>query len=45
MRLLVISGSRARLPDPVYPLGAAIVATALRRAGHEMTWFDALQHK
>ena len=45
MNVLVISGSRARLPDPVYPLGAAIVATAVRRAGHNVSWFDALQHK
>jgi radical SAM superfamily enzyme YgiQ (UPF0313 family) len=45
MRLLFISGSKARLPDPVYPLGPAIVATAARRAGHEVSWFDALRHK
>ncbi len=45
MRVLVVSGSRARLPDPVYPLGAAMVGTAARRDGHEVAWFDALQHK
>jgi radical SAM superfamily enzyme YgiQ (UPF0313 family) len=45
MRVLVISGSKARLPDPVYPLGAAIVATAAKRAGHRVSWFDALRHK
>jgi radical SAM superfamily enzyme YgiQ (UPF0313 family) len=44
MRVLLVSGSRARLPDPVYPLGAAMVGTALRRAGHELRWFDALRH-
>lgn len=44
MRILVISGSRAKLPDPVYPLGAAIIATALREAGHEIGCFDALRH-
>ncbi len=44
MRVLVVSGSRARLPDPVYPLGAAMVGTALRRAGHAVEWFDALRH-
>ncbi len=45
MRVLVICGSRARLPDPVYPLGAAIIATAAKRAGHDVAWFDALRHK
>lgn len=45
MRVLFISGSRAKLPDPVYPLGPAIVATAARQAGHEVFWFDALRHK
>ncbi|MDD5309849.1 MAG: cobalamin-dependent protein [Deltaproteobacteria bacterium] len=44
MRVLVVSGSRAAMPDPVYPLGAAIVATTARRAGHEVAWFDALHH-
>lgn len=44
MRVLVVSGSLARLPDPVYPLGAAMIATEARRAGHEVTWFDALRH-
>jgi radical SAM superfamily enzyme YgiQ (UPF0313 family) len=32
------------MPDPVYPLGAAMVGTALRRAGHDVRWFDALRH-
>ena len=45
MRVLVISGSTAKLPDPVYPLGAAIIGTAARRAGHEVSWFDALRHR
>jgi radical SAM superfamily enzyme YgiQ (UPF0313 family) len=44
VRVLLVSGSRARLPDPVYPLGAAMVGTALRRAGHDVRWFDALRH-
>ena len=44
MRVLVISGSMATLPDPVYPLGPAIVATAVRKAGHEVSWFDVLRH-
>ena len=44
MRVLLVSGSRARMPDPVYPLGPAMVGTALRRAGHDVRWFDALRH-
>jgi radical SAM superfamily enzyme YgiQ (UPF0313 family) len=44
VQVLVISGSVSRLPDPVFPLGAAVVGTALRRAGHEVSWFDALRH-
>ncbi|MCU0661307.1 MAG: radical SAM protein [Myxococcota bacterium] len=44
MNVLVVSGSTARLPDPVYPLGAAMVGSAARRAGHEVSWFDALRH-
>jgi radical SAM superfamily enzyme YgiQ (UPF0313 family) len=44
LRVLVISGSMATLPDPVYPLGPAIVATAVRKAGHEVSWFDVLRH-
>ncbi len=40
----MVSGSRARLPDPVYPIGAAIIGTVARRAGHEVAWFDALRH-
>jgi radical SAM superfamily enzyme YgiQ (UPF0313 family) len=45
LRVLTISGSRAKLPDPVYPLGAAMVATAAANAGHDVAWFDALQHR
>ncbi len=45
MRVLCVSGSRAKLPDPVYPLGAAIVATAAEHAGHEVFCFDAIRHK
>ncbi|MCP4679000.1 MAG: radical SAM protein [Deltaproteobacteria bacterium] len=45
MRVLMVSGSRARLPDPVYPLGAAIIGTVARRTGHEVSWFDALRHE
>lgn len=44
MKVLLTSGSRATLPDPVYPLGPAMVGTSARRAGHEVAWFDALRH-
>jgi radical SAM superfamily enzyme YgiQ (UPF0313 family) len=44
VRVLLISGSTSNLPDPVYPLGAAVVGTALQEAGHEVRWFDALRH-
>ena len=40
----MISGSLSRLPDPVYPLGASVVGTALGAAGHRVEWFDALRH-
>jgi radical SAM superfamily enzyme YgiQ (UPF0313 family) len=45
LRVLLISGSVSRLPDPVYPLGAAVVGTSLGAAGHEVAWFDALRHE
>jgi radical SAM superfamily enzyme YgiQ (UPF0313 family) len=41
----MISGSISRLPDPVYPLGAAVVGTSLAAAGHRVSWFDALRHE
>ena len=44
MRVLLISANTARTPYPVYPLGISIVAGVLRRAGHEVTLFDLLQH-
>jgi radical SAM superfamily enzyme YgiQ (UPF0313 family) len=45
VRVLLISGSVSRLPDPVYPLGAAVVGTSLAAAGHRVGWFDALRHE
>lgn len=42
MRVLLISTNRERLPDPVAPLGAAYVAGALARAGHEVRLLDLL---
>ena len=40
MRVLVISTNRESLPDPVAPLGAAYVATAARKAGHDVRMLD-----
>jgi radical SAM superfamily enzyme YgiQ (UPF0313 family) len=38
--VLVISANPAVYPDPVYPLGAAYVCSALAEAGHEVASFD-----
>jgi len=40
MRVLLISANTEKIPDPVYPIGAAYVADAARRAGHEVTALD-----
>ena len=40
MRTLMISANTEKIPDPVYPIGAAAVATAARRAGHEVEAVD-----
>ena len=40
MNILVISANRKLLPDPVYPLGAAYVATICRDHGHTVKTFD-----
>ncbi|MBN1406718.1 MAG: radical SAM protein [Calditrichaceae bacterium] len=40
MKILVISANRKLLPDPVYPLGAAFVATICRENGHDVQTFD-----
>ncbi|MEJ2544240.1 MAG: lipid biosynthesis B12-binding/radical SAM protein [Calditrichaceae bacterium] len=40
MKILVISANRKLLPDPVYPLGAAYVATICRDYGHTVQTFD-----
>ena len=40
MKVLLISSNTATSPYPVYPLGMATIAAALRRAGHETAMFD-----
>ncbi len=41
-RVLLVSVNRCTTPDPVFPLGLAHVNAALRRAGHQTRWLDAL---
>lgn len=42
MRTLIVSANLEVTPDPVYPLGAAYVAAAVRDAGHEVDILDIL---
>ncbi|HXP58912.1 MAG TPA: lipid biosynthesis B12-binding/radical SAM protein [Dongiaceae bacterium] len=41
-RVLLISANRCTTPDAVFPLGLAHLSAALRQAGHEIAWLDAL---
>jgi radical SAM superfamily enzyme YgiQ (UPF0313 family) len=41
-RVLLISANRCATPDPVFPLGLAYLAAALRQARHECLWLDCL---
>ncbi|MBN1572368.1 MAG: cobalamin-dependent protein [Deltaproteobacteria bacterium] len=40
MRTLIVSANLEVTPDPVYPIGAAYVAAAVREAGHEVDILD-----
>lgn len=42
MKVLLISANRCTDPYPVFPLGLATIAAALRRAGHDVEIFDCL---
>jgi radical SAM superfamily enzyme YgiQ (UPF0313 family) len=41
-RILLISANTCTHPDPVFPLGLALLTAALHRAGHEVRWHDVL---
>jgi lipid biosynthesis B12-binding/radical SAM protein len=43
VKVLLISANIAQTPYPVYPLGASMIAHALRQAGHEVRLFDFLR--
>lgn len=40
MRVLLVSPNREHLPDPVFPLGLAYIATALKNHGHAVRVID-----
>ncbi len=42
MRILLTSSNTASHPYPVFPLGCAVVAKALKAAGHEVEIFDVM---
>ncbi len=43
LKALLVSSNTALHPYPAYPLGMAMIAGALERAGHEVRQFDMLQ--
>ena len=40
VRVLLVSANTEKVPDPVYPIGAAYVGGAARRAGHDVRGVD-----
>jgi radical SAM superfamily enzyme YgiQ (UPF0313 family) len=40
VRILLVSANTEQVPDPVYPIGAAYVGGAARRAGHDVRGVD-----
>jgi len=40
MKVLLVSPNRERIPDPVFPLGLAYIAGALKKHGHEVAVLD-----
>ncbi|MBM4265109.1 MAG: radical SAM protein [Deltaproteobacteria bacterium] len=40
LRVLLISANTEKLPDPVFPIGAAYMAAVAERAGHEVETLD-----
>ena len=41
MRVTIVAANQEQKPDPVVPLGAALVAGAARNAGHDVHFYDA----
>ena len=44
MKVLLVSANVATSPYPIYPIGMSMVATALKKEGHEVELFDFLQN-
>lgn len=40
MNVVVINPNREQMPWPVFPVGACVIASALERAGHTVTFLD-----